>query len=139
MNRFLSIVLKVTGVVYAGIFVVVSIVMLFSGLIEGSYMFGSMLIAALVYLAVALAAFAMFWGLGNALRDIDELKATNRIILEQNRAIMNKLGCTNESLKYNLSDVASNAAAPEPTWECPSCGAHNPKSIRNCRDCGYQL
>ncbi len=138
MNRFLSIVLKVTGVIYAGILTIAAIIALFGGLTGGSYMFGSMIVVALVYLGIGLAVFAMFWGLGNALVDIEELKATNRIIMEQNRTIMNKLSCTNESLKYNLSDVASNAAAPEPTWECPSCGKQNPKSIRNCKDCGYQ-
>lgn len=138
MNRFLSVVLKVTAVIYSGIFVIMAFVAVVNGFAFNSYMLGVMIVEALVLLAVALVAFAMLWGIGNVLRDVDEIKETNRTIMSQNRIIMNKLGCSNESLKYNLSDVAGNQNPPEPTWECPSCGKYNPKSIRNCKDCGYQ-
>lgn len=142
-NRFLSIVFKIVGILYAVLVGGVALLMLIFSFGSASEM-GIGLGMFLLYGSIAFVALTMFWGYSNVLADMDDLRETNRMLTEQNRKIIRMLkamgapDCEENSSGYNLSEISSSASVNAGMWECPHCGQKNPNSQRNCRDCGYQ-
>lgn len=143
-NKFLSAVFKVAGIVYAVLVGGIALLMLIFSF--GSYAddAGMGIILFLVYASAAFVALTIFWGLSNALSDLDDLRNSNNKLLEQNRKILRALkalgapDCDETPSRYSLSEISSGISENAGTWECPECGRKNPCSQRNCKDCGYQ-
>lgn len=142
-NRFLSIVYKVVGIVYAVLVGGIALLMLIFSL-GSSYEAGLGIFMFLLYASIAFVVLTMFWGFSNALSDLDEVRENNRRLLEQNRKILRALkalgapDCEETPLGYSLSQISADTYSDPNFWECPKCGQKNPASQRMCRDCGYQ-
>lgn len=142
-NRFLSVVFKVVGILYAILVGGVALLMLifsFGSVSDAGIGFGMFL----VYGSLAFVALTIFWGYSNVLSDMDDLRESNRMLAEQNRKIIRMLkamgapDCEENSSGYDLSGISLSAPANTGMWECPHCGQKNPNSQRSCKDCGYQ-
>lgn len=142
-NKFLSVVFKVVGIIYAILVGGIALLMLVFSFGD-PYGTGIGIFTFLLYASVAFVALTMFWGLSNVLSDLDDTRETNRMLLEQNRKILRALkalgapDCDEGPSGYSLSEISSGISENAEIWECPNCGQKNPRSQRNCKDCGYQ-
>lgn len=136
-NRFISVVAKVAGILYAALFGLVIIGVGFAGMSESATVgWGMTLVMLLFYGPIGFCVLALLWGYGNILRDVDEIKDANKRLLEQNHKLMQALNISEGA--YDLSAISEKINVEDGKWECPNCQQLNPSSSRMCSGCGMQ-